>query len=162
LVFAAYFEPGKDIPLTNASIVAHLILKRGSFMSTRNRPLSPHLQVYKPQITSVMSIFHRFTGVGLAVGALVLAYWLNAAAYGPDAFERAQSFLATWFGRLLLFGWTVALFYHMCNGIRHLFWDAGMGLEMEQVKSSAWITILATLVLTFASWGAGYGLLGGS
>ena len=77
-------------------------------MSTGNRPLSPHLQIYKPQITSVLSILHRMTGVGLAVGALMLVYWLNAAAYGPEAFERAQSFLAHWFGRLLLFGWTWA------------------------------------------------------
>ena len=131
-------------------------------MSTRNRPLSPHLQIYKPQITSIMSIFHRFSGVALAAGALVLAYWLNAAAYGPEPFERVQALLTTWFGRLLMFGWTVALFYHMCNGVRHLFWDSGRGLEMNQVKVSAGIVILASVVLTLLSWGAGYGMLGGS
>lgn len=131
-------------------------------MSTRNRPLSPHLQIYKPQITSIMSIFHRLSGVALAAGALVLAYWLNAAAYGPESFERVQALLTSWFGRLLMFGWTVALFYHMCNGIRHLFWDTGRGLEMDQVKASAWVVILASVVLTFLSWGAGYGMLGGS
>ncbi len=131
-------------------------------MSTGNRPLSPHLQVYKPQITSVLSIFHRFTGVVLAVGALMLAYWLNAAAYGPEAFERTQAFLAHWFGKLLLFGWTWALLYHLCNGIRHMFWDAGLGLEMSQVRASGWFVYIASVILTLLAWTAGYGMLGSS
>ena len=130
-------------------------------MNTGNRPLSPHLQVYKPQITSVLSILHRITGIGLAAGALVLVYWLNAAAYGPDAFERAQDFLASWVGRLLLLGWTWALFYHLCNGIRHMFWDAGRGLELPQVHITGWIVVVASLGFTLISWFAGYGLLGG-
>ena len=131
-------------------------------MSTGNRPLSPHLQIYKLQITSVLSFLHRMTGVGLAVGALMLVYWLNAAAYGPEAFERAQSFLAHWFGRLLLFGWTWALFFHLCNGIRHMFWDAGLGLELPQVRATGWFVYIASIVLTFLAWAAGYGMLGGS
>ena len=114
-------------------------------MNTGNRPLSPHLQVYKPQITSVLSILHRITGVGLAVGALALVYWLNAAAYGPEVFARAQSLFASWLGRLLLIGWTWALFYHLCNGIRHIFWDAGLGLEMTQVKLTGWIVVAASV-----------------
>ena len=130
-------------------------------MNTGNRPLSPHLQVYKPQITSVLSILHRITGIGLAAGAFVLVYWLNAAAYGPDAFERAQDLLASWLGRLLLLGWTWALFYHLCNGIRHMYWDAGRGLELPQVHITGWIVVVASLGLTLISWFAGYGLLGG-
>lgn len=130
-------------------------------MTQGNRPLSPHLQVYRPQLTSVLSIFHRGTGVALAVGALMLAYWLNAAAYGPEAFERAQDFLTHWFGRLLLFGWTYCLFYHLCNGIRHLCWDAGWGFEMTQVNMSGWIVVVASVVLTLLSWLGGYGMLGG-
>ena len=129
-------------------------------MNMGTKPLSPHLQVYRWQITMVLSITHRATGVALAVGALVLAYWINAAAYGPDAFYNAQALLGHWFGRLLLFGWTLALFFHLCNGIRHLFWDAGKGLEMPQVNMSGWLVLIATLVLTGLSWLAGYGLFG--
>ncbi len=130
-------------------------------MNPGNRPLSPHLQVYKPQITSVLSILHRLTGIGLAAGAVVLVYWLNAAAYGPDAFEYAQDLLATWFGKLLLLGWTWALFYHLCNGIRHMYWDAGRGLELQQVYMTGWLVVIASLGFTLISWIAGYGLLGG-
>jgi succinate dehydrogenase / fumarate reductase cytochrome b subunit len=129
-------------------------------MNPGNRPLSPHLQVYKPQITSVLSILHRLTGIGLAAGAVVLVCWLNAAAYGPDAFESAQGLLATWFGRLLLLGWTWALFYHLCNGIRHMYWDAGRGLELRQVQITGWFVVVASLGFTLISWAAGYGLLG--
>ena len=129
-------------------------------MNPGNRPLSPHLQVYKPQITSVLSILHRLTGIGLAAGAVVLVCWLNAAAYGPDAFESAQGLLATWFGRLLLLGWTWALFYHLCNGIRHMYWDAGRGLELRQVHITGWLVVVASLGFTLISWAAGYGLLG--
>ena len=129
-------------------------------MNMGTKPLSPHLQVYRWQITMVLSITHRATGVALAVGALVLAYWINAAAYGPDAFYNAQALLGHWFGRLLLFGWTLSLFFHLCNGIRHLFWDAGKGLEMPQVNMSAWLVLIATLVLTGLSWLAGYGFFG--
>ena len=129
-------------------------------MNPGNRPLSPHLQVYKPQITSVLSILHRLTGIGLAAGAVVLVCWLNAAAYGPDAFESAQGLLATWFGRLLLLGWTWALFYHLCNGIRHMYWDAGRGLELQQVQITGWLVVVASLGFTLISWAAGYGLLG--
>ena len=131
-------------------------------MNTGNRPLSPHLQVYKPQITSVLSILHRITGVGLAVGALALVYWLNAAAYGPEVFARAQSLFASWLGRLLLIGWTWALFYHLCNGIRHIFWDAGLGLEMTQVKLTGWIVVAASVGCTLFTWMAAYGFMGGN
>ena len=129
-------------------------------MSTGNRPLSPHLQIYKPQITSVLSILHRMTGVGLALGALMLVYWLNAAAYGPEAFGRAQEFLSGWFGNLLLLGWTWALFYHLCNGVRHMFWDTGRGLELPQVQLTGWLVVIFSVVFTLLSFLAGYGILG--
>jgi len=92
-------------------------------MSNRERPLSPHLQVYKPQLTSVLSITHRGTGVALAAGTLLLLYWLLALADGPDSYARAQSLLGSWLGQVVLFGFTFALFYHLCNGIRHLLWQ---------------------------------------
>ncbi|MEE2745478.1 MAG: succinate dehydrogenase, cytochrome b556 subunit [Pseudomonadota bacterium] len=129
-------------------------------MDPASKPLSPHLQVYRPQITSILSITHRITGVILAIGSLALVWWLNAAAYGPDSFYNAQAVLSHWVGRVFLFGWTVCLFFHLCNGIRHLFWDAGKGFEIEQVSRTGWLVIIATIGLTGLSWLAGYGLLG--
>ena len=129
-------------------------------MDTGNRPLSPHLQVYRLPLAGILSFAHRTTGVGLALGALALAYWINAAAYGPDTFYQAQALMGHWFPRLLLFGWTLSLFFHLCNGIRHLFWDAGIGLEIEQVNMSGWLVLIGTILLTLLSWLAGYGLLG--
>ena len=125
-----------------------------------SRPLSPHLQVYKPQITSVMSIMHRMTGVALAVGTLVLVWWLVAAASGGDAFASAQTVIGAWYGRLLLFGWSFALFYHLCNGIRHLLWDMGKGFELGAVTRSGLIVVLASLVLTIIAWVWGYTTMG--
>ena len=124
-------------------------------MSPRNRPLSPHLQIYKLPITALMSISHRITGVALALGTLLLAYWLSAAAYGPQAFERAQNFVGSWFGVLLLLGFSAALFYHLCNGIRHLLWDAGWGYEIEQSKRLNVVVLAAAGALTLVTWVAG-------
>ena len=121
-------------------------------MSANGRPLSPHLQVYRPQLTSVLSIFHRFPGISLSVGTRLLVCWLAAAAACPDTFNSAQNFVGSWFGILLLFGWSVALFYHLCNGIRHLFWDAGYGFELPQAYASGWAVVIATGVLTLLSW----------
>jgi len=131
-------------------------------MSTGSRPLSPHLQIYKPQITSVLSILHRFTGIALAVGTLVLAWWLIAAAAGPDAFASAQAALGSWLGRLFLFGWTFALFYHLANGIRHLCWDAGFGFQLRTVSVTGWTVVAAAVVLTFGAWMLGYAAMGGA
>jgi succinate dehydrogenase / fumarate reductase cytochrome b subunit len=129
-------------------------------MPTGNRPLSPHLQVYRPQLTSVLSILHRITGVALLVGTLLLIYWLAAAAAGPEAFETARAVIGSVLGRLFLFGWTVALFYHLCNGIRHLFWDAGYGFELEAAYRSGWLVVGASAVLSLASWVLGYAMSG--
>lgn len=131
-------------------------------MSSENRPLSPHLQVYRPQLTSILSILHRLTGVALAVGTLLLVYWLVAAASGPEAFAQAQGLIGSILGRLLLLGWTFALFYHLCNGIRHLYWDAGYGFELSTVYRSGWFVVVVSLGLTLGSWAVGYAMRGGA
>ena len=128
-------------------------------MSRAKRPLSPHLQVYRPQLTSVLSITHRLSGVALGVGTLLLVYWLASAAAGPEAFENAQSFVGSFLGRLLLFGWTLGLFFHLCNGIRHLFWDIGMGFELDDVYRSGWTVVVATAVLSLLTWIVGYSVM---
>ena len=129
-------------------------------MNSSNRPLSPHLQVYRPQLTSVLSITHRATGIGLSFGIILLIIWMVAAAAGENYFNMVNSLVTSWFGKLVLLGFTWALFYHLCNGIRHLFWDAVKGLEIEQVNMSGWLVIIFTVLLTLLSWLAGYGLLG--
>lgn len=121
-------------------------------MTGENRPLSPHLQVYQPQLTSVMSIMHRLTGIALGVGTLLLVYWLVSAAAGPEAFANAQAFIGSLLGYLLLLGWSVSLFYHLANGIRHLFWDAGYGFELESAYRSGWAVVIATAALTILAW----------
>ena len=126
-----------------------------------NRPISPHLQVYRPQLTSVLSILHRITGVALAVGTILLVYWLIAAASGPEAFASAEALIGSWLGRILLFGWTFALYFHLSNGIRHLFWDAGFGFELKTVCASGWTVVALAAVLTLVSFVAGFALTGG-
>jgi succinate dehydrogenase / fumarate reductase cytochrome b subunit len=125
-------------------------------MSKSDRPLSPHLQVYRFQWTMALSILHRITGVALAVGTLLLVWWLVAAASGPEAFATVQGFIGSILGRLLLFGWTLALFYHLCNGIRHLFWDAGYGFELDVAYRSGLAVLGASVALTLISWILGY------
>jgi len=129
-------------------------------MSQAQRPLSPHLQIYKWQLTSVLSITHRATGLALAVGSLLLVWWLFAAAAGADAFATAQGFWYSWIGRLLLLGWSWSLFFHLCNGIRHLFWDAGWGFELKTTYRSGWTVVAASVVLTLIAWIAGYAVRG--
>jgi succinate dehydrogenase / fumarate reductase cytochrome b subunit len=125
-------------------------------MRTDPRPLSPHLQIYRPQLTSVLSITHRATGVALSVGTLLLVWWLVAAANGPEAYENVQRFLGSWIGLVLLFGWSLALFYHLCNGLRHLWWDTGHGLDLPSVYASGWAVLAATGLLTAIAWIAGF------
>ncbi|NQW02115.1 MAG: succinate dehydrogenase, cytochrome b556 subunit [Rhodospirillales bacterium] len=130
-------------------------------MAAQNRPLSPHLQIYKIQITSVLSITHRLTGIALAFGAFVLAYWLISATYGPEVFQTAQSLLGSWFGKLVLLGLTFSLYFHLGNGIRHLGWDFGMGFELTHVRMTGIAVVLFAAVLTVATWFAGYAVAGG-
>ena len=123
------------------------------------RPLSPHLQVYRLPLPAVMSITHRMTGVILASGTVLLTAWLVALAYGPQSFALAMMVVGHPLGQLVLFGYSAALFYHMCNGIRHLNWDRGQGLEIEQVYRSGKITIAVALILTAALWAALYSFM---
>lgn len=122
-------------------------------MVTDNRPLSPHLQVYRPQLTSVMSISHRISGLLLSLGMVVVATWLVALAAGPGAFATVTGWLASPAGLIGLLLWTVALFYHLLNGIRHLFWDAGWLLELKGAYASGWTVLGLTVVFTAIVWG---------
>ncbi len=120
------------------------------------RPLSPHLQVFRPLITMVMSIVHRITGVALYAGSLLVAWWLIAAASGPDYFDTVQGLWGSWFGRLVLFGYTWALLHHMLGGIRHFVWDAGLGYEAPMLNRLAWATLIGSVALTILMWVAGF------
>lgn len=113
-----------------------------------SRPLSPHLGVYKFMYTMSLSILHRITGVAAAVGFLAFVWWLMALATGPDAYARAMACLGSPFAKLLLVGFTFSFVYHFCNGIRHLVWDTGRGLERAQARRSGAVVIVAALVLT--------------
>ena len=124
----------------------------------RARPLSPHLQVYRLPLPALLSISHRLTGVVLAAGGLVLVYWLAAVASGPEAFADAQAMLGSIAGRVLLLAITFSLFYHLGNGIRHLFWDAGLGFELGTVHASGVAVVAAAVILTLAAWALGYSM----
>ena len=124
----------------------------------RPRPLSPHLQIYRLPLPALLSISHRATGVLLAAGSLVLVYWLAAIASGPDAFAKAQALLGSLPGRAFLLVVTFSLFYHLGNGIRHLFWDAGLGFELRTAHASGVLIIIAAVVLTLAAWSLGYAM----
>lgn len=124
-------------------------------MATTGRPLSPHLQIYRWQLTMAMSIAHRATGLALVAGTLLLVWWLMAAATGPDAYAVVQGFVGSWLGLLLLFGWSAALFYHLCAGIRHLVWDTGHALDIASVYATGYATIAGAVLLTLLAWIAG-------
>ncbi|MEE8099665.1 MAG: succinate dehydrogenase, cytochrome b556 subunit [Hyphomicrobium sp.] len=118
----------------------------------QQRPLSPHLQVYRLHINMVMSILHRITGVGLYFGSLLLAWWLFAAAAGPDYFAFVNGLFATWLGVIVLIGCTWALIHHMIGGIRHFVWDSGSGLDIPTVDFLSWGTIVLSVILTAGLW----------
>ena len=122
------------------------------------RPISPHLQIYKWQLTSVLSIFHRATGIALAVGALYLAVWVMCAS-SPRAYATFQSFNTSLLGRFVLGGWLFSAFYHLCNGIRHLFWDAGYGFGLKDAYRSGWTVVVVSLLATALSWVVGLKLI---
>ena len=118
------------------------------------RPLSPFMlpKWYRFQITSALSILHRFTGIALTIGSILLTWWLITVAAGGDVFVETQSFLASPIGLVLLFGWSVALFYHLLSGIRHLFWDAGYGFEIRNAYRSGYAVLAGTVVMTVLVW----------
>lgn len=120
-------------------------------MATRPRPLSPHLQVYRPMYTMVLSITHRATGIALALGVVLLAGWLLALASGPAAYNRARELCGSPVGILALAGFVLAFWYHFCNGLRHLNWDAGNGFEKAAARRSGKVVVIAALGLTAAT-----------
>jgi succinate dehydrogenase / fumarate reductase cytochrome b subunit len=127
---------------------------------TRARPISPHLQIYRPQISSVLSIAHRITGVALAFGSILLVAWIAVLAMGSEErYAAFAAFLRGPLGMALLFGWSWALFYHLANGIRHLFWDAGLGFELTTMRRSGWAVVAASVALTAFAWFIGLTVL---
>ena len=130
-------------------------------MEKSQRPLSPHLQIYRPQLTSVLSITHRATGVALVGGTLVLVYWLLAVASGAETYASAQYLLGSWLGRIVLLGFSFALFFHLCNGIRHLFWDVGLGFELKTAYASGTAVVIVSVVMTLLAWSLAYAMRGG-
>jgi len=123
------------------------------------RPLSPHLQIYRPMLTLTMSIAHRITGVLLYFGVLLLVWWLTAAAVSDAYFDLVQGFFGHWSGRIVLFGFTWALIHHALGGIRHLIWDTGRGFDLTVVEWMARANLAGSIFLTFILWAVGYGVM---
>jgi succinate dehydrogenase / fumarate reductase cytochrome b subunit len=123
-------------------------------MPVRGRPTSPHVWLYRWQIGNTLSILHRFTGAALALGLIALSYWFVSLAGGPDAYAAAARRLASPLGLVILLGWTFAFSFHLLNGVRHLFWDAGKGFERTQRHASGWFAVLGAIALTLcvAAW----------
>lgn len=125
-------------------------------MTHSDRPLSPHVQIYRPQLTSVLSFTHRLTGVALSAGSLLIVAWLVAGAAGTIAYQAVLGFMRSWIGLVLLFGWTFSIFFHLCNGLRHLFWDAVQGFELQTIYASGWAVFATSVILTAGLWIAGF------
>ncbi len=123
------------------------------------RPLSPHLQIYRWTIPMALSILHRITGAALGAGTVLLAWWLISLARGPDAYAQAETCLRSLPGQIVLFGFGWALIYHLLNGIRHLFWDVGLGFAIPTAKASGWLVLILSAVLTLVVWFVGYGAM---
>lgn len=121
-------------------------------MSNHDRPLSPHISIYRWPVTMVLSILHRITGVALSVGFIVLVAWLFDVASGPQAYAVFMSIMDSAIGKFALFGWSFAFFFHLSNGARHLLWDTGRGLEKNQANFSAWLVIAMAVALTAVFW----------
>jgi succinate dehydrogenase / fumarate reductase, cytochrome b subunit len=123
-------------------------------MPAHPRPTSPHAEIYRWQIGNTLSILHRVTGAALALGLIALSYWLVSLAEGPDSYISAARFFAGPIGLTVLLGWTFAFLFHLLNGVRHLFWDAGRGFERTQRHASGWAAVLGAIALTLsvAAW----------
>jgi len=117
----------------------------------KQRPISPHLQVYKPQLTSVLSIMHRFTGVALSMGVIVLCWWLFSLSSGGAAYGHFISHAKTWYGKLFMVGWLFSFYYHLCNGLRHLYWDIGKGYGLKTLYKTGWLVVVVSISLTIAT-----------
>lgn len=126
----------------------------------RHRPMSPNIQIYRPQLTSVLSIANRITGIALGFGAVGLVVWLIAAASGPEAYASARAAIFSWGGQVVLFGFTLAFFMHLCGGIRHLVWDTVHGFELRAIYIGGWAVVAASVLLTLVAWTAGLYAMG--
>jgi succinate dehydrogenase / fumarate reductase, cytochrome b subunit len=122
------------------------------------RPLSPHLQIYRPMLSMTMSILHRITGVALSLGIILLVWWLSAAAISDGYFAMVQGFFAHWFGRLVMFGFTWALVHHALGGLRHFVWDTGRGFALKHVEWLVRANLIGSIVITLLLWIIGYGV----
>ena len=120
-------------------------------MAIINRPLSPHLKIYKPQLTSLLSITHRGTGLFLSLGLLFLPCWLVSIAAGPAHYAQLQVYLLSWYGKCLLIALIFSLYYHLANGVRHLFWDIGLGLALKTTYKSGYAVIISAVLLTIVT-----------
>ena len=116
------------------------------------RPLSPNIQIYRPQLTSVLSIMNRLTGIALSLFAVALVVWLLAAADGPQSYSIIQNFIRSCVGQILLLGWTFSFYFHLCGGIRHLVWDTGHGFELRSIYATGWMVVMASVALTSVTW----------
>jgi succinate dehydrogenase / fumarate reductase cytochrome b subunit len=121
-------------------------------MTNQGRPLSPHLSIYRWPISMTLSILHRMTGVALSVGLVALVMWLESIAFGVESYRMLAGWMNSLPGKILLLGWSFSFFFHLCNGVRHLFWDTGMGFEKKQVNVSSWFVLIGSISLTGAYW----------
>ncbi|QOZ56475.1 succinate dehydrogenase, cytochrome b556 subunit [Bradyrhizobium sp. CCBAU 53338] len=126
----------------------------------RPRPMSPNIQIYRPQLTSVLSIANRMTGIALGAYAVAMVVWLISIAAGPTTYATVQSFIGSWLGQILLLGCTFSFFLHLCGGIRHLVWDAGQGFSLGAIYASGWTVVAASVMLTALTWVVGITLAG--
>lgn len=131
-------------------------------MASEQRPLSPHLQIYRLPFAALLSITHRATGIVLTLAAVFLVYWLVSVARGPEAYAEAQALFGSWYGSLGLFACSFALYFHLCNGIRHLVWDAGFGFDLKTVDASGQVVLIAATALTALTWLIGLMFAGGA
>ncbi|MEJ6785290.1 succinate dehydrogenase, cytochrome b556 subunit [Aminobacter sp. Piv2-1] len=131
-------------------------MSKSQATQSRARPLSPHLTIYRPPITMTTSIIHRITGAALYFGTLLVAWWLVAAATSQEYFDFVNGIYGSWFGRIVLLGYTWALMQHLLGGIRHLIWDTGAGLEKHTASKLAWATVVGAVLLTLLVWIVGY------
>lgn len=132
------------------------LARPASQTSERVLPVSPNIQIYSPQLTSVLSFTHRVTGVLLSLAAVGLVTWLITGAVGPDAYAAMQGAISSWIGQIVLFVFTFAFFMHLCGGVRHLVWDTVRALELRQVYIGGWLAVAASIVLTIITWVIAY------
>jgi succinate dehydrogenase / fumarate reductase cytochrome b subunit len=138
-----------------------MIMTEAPVARSKGRPLSPHLQIYRPMLTMMMSIVHRITGAALYFGTILMVWWLIAAASGPNAYATVQAFMGSLIGRLILFGYTWALIHHSLGGVRHLIWDMGRGYGPVEREWLAGATLVGSIGLTILLWAVGYLFMGG-